>query len=305
MNSSSRKAIWALLFVTGLGACDEISDPLADQEQVISDTGDPQFNDTVYNDTNNTSRRILLEDFTGHKCPNCPFGTDIAKQLMDDNPNDVILAAIHNSSNFSKPEVPDFPNNFETESGERLRVEFQVGAFPNGLINRTELSGSFVVGNQLWENSINQLLGDPSHMQQRFRIKLMNIYNTESRILRIIPSIESLTSTSGDVFLVVYLLEDGIISPQIDNRATPAYIPDYKHDHLLRLGFPSNGEGRLVFTDAASGDVYAPTLGIAEEELRITLEEAWKPENMDVVVFLTSGDTRAVLQVERVPMMNP
>ncbi|MEO9258461.1 MAG: hypothetical protein ABI207_08765, partial [Crocinitomicaceae bacterium] len=34
----------------------------------------------------NTRRNVLIEDFTGHKCPNCPIAATIAEQIETDNP---------------------------------------------------------------------------------------------------------------------------------------------------------------------------------------------------------------------------
>lgn len=284
-------------------SCDEIEDPYADRDDIIYETGDPLYNDTVYNDTSQTTRRILIEDFTGHKCPNCPAAAESATQLMTDNPNDVVAVAIHNSGAFSEVDLPDYPADFETETGEKLRNHFQIGSFPNGLINRTEWNGSYIVGHQLWENQINTLTQDPSYMAQRFRVKLMNIYNSDTRILRVIPDIEVVQNQTGNFYFVIYITESHIVSGQIDNRLSPSYVPDYENNHVLRTGFPQDGDGRLIFTNPNIGEQYIVAED-SEDEYRLVIDESWNAENLEVICFIVNDDTEEIMQVEEMHLLS-
>ena len=67
----------------------------------------------------NTFQNVLLEDFTGHTCTNCPPAATIAKNLEDANPGRVFIASIHASigNSFQAVEPPEFTNDFTTESG--------------------------------------------------------------------------------------------------------------------------------------------------------------------------------------------
>lgn len=292
-----------LVLTVALNSCDKVDDPYEHLDAFISETGDIRFNDTVYSDTNiENSRRILLEDFTGIQCPNCPQATDIADSLKGDYPNEIIAVAIHTGF-FSEPD-DEFPLDLRTETGDYLRINFKVGSFPNGLINRADYFNDDdpLSDYRQWENTIDQMIQDQSFMEPRFEVKVQSIYNTESRILRLIPSIDVLQSITGEVRLHAFLLENRIIGPQIDNRKTPSKIPNYEHNHILRHGFPGNGTGRTIFTDAQVGDQF--TVESPQDELRTNVSEEWTANNMEVVVYLTEVNTNEIIHSELFKMTN-
>ena len=222
---------------------------------------------------------------------------------MEDNPDDVVAVSVHNSSSFSEVDAPKYPADFETETGEKLRVHFQIGSYPNGLINRTEWNGSFIVGHQLWENQVNTLLQDADYMSPSFSVKLLNIYNTESRVLRVIPEVEALEDLTGNYYFVIYITESHIISGQIDNRLNDSYVEDYEHNHVLRTGYPQDGDGRLIFTDPSAGDIYY-VAEESEDEYRLTIDESWDAENCDVICFVVNDDTEEIMQIEEVHLLS-
>lgn len=289
--------IKSLFFISLFGAlffsCDEVDDPYGDIETV--DAGDSQYNDTTYNDSSLMVRKVLLEEFTGHKCPNCPKGTTIANNIRSSNPDDVVLVAIHNSGGFSEADPPDYPSDFETETGEILRVNYQAGAFPVGLVSRIRGgNGDAKVNWNSWENTTNVLLADQNFRSPYFKVKLENIYNTSTGAMRISPTVTALKPVTGEVYMAAYILESNIEAPQIDGTVR---IANYIHNHVLRVGFPAKGGGKLIFTDPAANDVYTT---VAEtEELRTMVPfQDWKLENLELVVFIYEANDGEVLWVD-------
>lgn len=294
-----KSALIFLVSLIGFVGCDVVDYPY---DTSGAGPGDEQFNDTVYNDTTVNIRRIFLEEFTGHTCPNCPEGQDIAKQLAEDHPDTFLVVSIHNSGAFSKPDMskPDkpYPENFETETGEKLRIKYQFSAFPGGMLNRTEINGNVKVDYKKWGQEVTILLADNAYMTPRFRLQLENIYNSKpgDRSLRVRYKATALTSLSGNFAIAAYVAESKIIAPQTDNRLSDSYVPDYEHNHLLRVGFPGNGDGKTIFTDPEAGDI---TEVISEnDEISVALSDEWKPENMEVIVFIFNATTGEIFHVE-------
>ena len=63
-----------------VGACDYIDE-------------DDRF---IYVEPANVAKRVLIEDFTGQRCVNCPSATETIKQLQDTyGKENVIAVAIH------------------------------------------------------------------------------------------------------------------------------------------------------------------------------------------------------------------
>lgn len=282
-------------------SCDVEDDPFAHVDGTVSDLGDPAFNDTVWNDTTFDGQMIVIEDFTGHRCPNCPKGTDLAKMIINDNPDNVMVVALHNSDNFSKPKPPTFLAEYETVTGENLRLDFDLNAFPIGMINRIDFQGNDQRGTSidLWEDRINQLLNDPAYMSPSLTIDFMTVYNTENRLLRVFPKVDVLEPITGEVYLGVYVLENGIISPQEDNRANPPIIDDYEHNHLLRAGFEQNDIGTKIFESPQAGAVYRnDTLATAD----VVINDGWNADALEVVVYTYNRDSKEIIQASRVAL---
>lgn len=294
-----------MFFVFAVGtvftSCDEEEDPFAHIDDVISDFGDPQFNDTLWSDTANNAQKIVIEDFTGHKCPNCPLATDVAKSIIAKHPDNVMVVALHNSNNFSKPDPPKFPANFETETGENLRLEFNLEAFPVGIINRIDFDNDNQRGItlDLWEDRINSLLNDSEYMSPSLDINYMVVYNTENRLMRIFPEVSALEAINGEVYLAVYVLESGIVSPQEDNRRTPPVVEDYVHEHMLRVGFEQNDIGTKIFDSPTAGEVYRND-SIATAD--VVINEEWNADSLEVVVYAYNRQTKEIIQASKLDL---
>lgn len=297
------KKLFGFIILTSIvvSSCDVVTNPYPEGG---AGPGDEQYNDTVYNDSTVVKRRIILEEFTGHKCPNCPEGADIAKQIQTDHPEEFISVAIHNSGAFSKVDMSDpthpYPSNFETETGEKLRIKYKFAAFPGGMLNRTEINGNVKVAYQKWSEEVNKLIADPTYMAPRFKLQLENIYNSKpgDRSLRVRYKATCLQNVTGNIAIVGYLLENKIIAPQKDSRLNEPYVDDYEHNHVLRIGFPGDGDGKTIFTDPSMGDV--TEVISPSDEISVAVSDSWKPENMEVVVFLYNSDTGEILQAEEV-----
>ena len=105
----AKKLIQILLFLLVL-ACDKVENPLPtvygdfnwelypnDPTTYPYDIANPSINWTL----NTNEKGILLEDYTGHKCTNCPAAATIATQLEDDTALGVIVVSVHASTDGS------------------------------------------------------------------------------------------------------------------------------------------------------------------------------------------------------------
>ena len=112
------------VLILAFAACDYIDEPYTEG----SETTDP---------TDTVKRKILLEDFTGHQCPNCPAAAVIAHQLQELYPEQVVLVTVH-AGIFAQMISPNYLIDFTCAEGNALNSFFGVSAVgnPNGLINR-------------------------------------------------------------------------------------------------------------------------------------------------------------------------
>ena len=63
-----------------------------------------------------------LEDYTGHKCTNCPAAATIATQLEDDTALGVIVVSIHASTDgsFQSTDEVEFTVDYQTDAGTHM-----------------------------------------------------------------------------------------------------------------------------------------------------------------------------------------
>jgi hypothetical protein len=92
---------------------------------------------------------------------------------------------------------------------------------------------------------------------------------------------------SGNVNLVVLLVENHIISAQEDYSQTPSEIEEYEHEHVLRTNV-SEPMGNLVVNNPAGG--YSST-----NSFTIPLQGNWVPTNMTVIGYLLDSSTNEIL----------
>ena len=99
-----KRIVLFLSVLIAFSACDKIdSDNFIDGEIIVQ----PEDID----------RKILIEDFTGHKCQNCPDAAAEIHNIQNTFPNQVVAIAIH-AGYFSEPNPPQAPyltTDFRTE----------------------------------------------------------------------------------------------------------------------------------------------------------------------------------------------
>ena len=99
----------AILIIT---SCDVVEGPYLTDENV-----NPI--DTI---TNTYVKNVLVEDFTGHLCPNCPDAAREIDAIHDIYGEQIIAMAIHVSKSFARPypssQAPIFQYDFRTQWGD-------------------------------------------------------------------------------------------------------------------------------------------------------------------------------------------
>ena len=90
-------------------------------------------------------RKVLIEDYTGHKCGYCPPAGDTLAYLEKKYTGKIIPLAIH-AGQFANINLT-YPTDFRTTVGNAYDTEFgnSMAGNPNGLINRIGFgTGSFI-----------------------------------------------------------------------------------------------------------------------------------------------------------------
>ncbi len=215
--------IYIIFFFLFSLSCDKISGPFT--EGCLNCCGDSENQKPI--------KTILIEEFTGHKCSNCPNGTRIIENITETYCDHVVVLACHpfnqdfTNPNDSGPLATDFRTSETTEIAE----EFGFWGFPSGLLNRIN-NGEFFqpfnlnteIHNLLFDENNNPILPD-------LDIKIsLNTFSSTSPI-EINVEIEKLKELNGEYKLALVVSEDYIISGQYDGEEL---LEDYEHNHVYR-----------------------------------------------------------------------
>jgi len=262
--------LFGLLF----SSCDKIKAPyaLAKHGNIV---------DTVIDwDTVIPVKRILLEDYTGHKCPNCPAAATIAHSQEAYYHGKLIVLAVH-AGYYALPGTGEFAADFRTAAGETWNTDFQVSAYPSGMINRMEFNGHKVLGSAEWVTDIAGIINQTSDLN----MLIINTYDTSSRMVYSLIYSQFLRYLPGSYNITVCVVEDNIISAQ-DSAST--IIHNYVFKDVLR----GSVNGTFGETLTAAVDPSLTYLG----KFSIPINGAWVPENCWILAFVSKSDTKEILQ---------
>ena len=242
-------------------------------------------------------QKVLLEDYTGHTCGNCPGAAVVAKNQQKQYGDRLVVVAVH-ANYFAKYDKAPYTTNFTTPEGEEWFNSFGFRSNPNGMINRTKTgsTNSFVQGVSSWTT----IIAKEMEKAPRIGMNVTALYLPETRKVNIKVRAEYLTSLKGKYNIGVLITEDSIVNYQKNYGAAaggdPAYpvgdVSNYVHPHVMRLAVTGSW-GVLNRTSPAAGD-------IKEAYFTATLDNAWKAEKCSVVAFIFDEATREIIQVEEV-----
>lgn len=225
------------------------------------------------------AKRVLIEDFTGQRCVNCPNASEMIESLQEQyGAENVIAVGIH-SGPFSKTVTgTTFP--LWTETGDYYFNSWDIDAQPTGFIDRKTVSSTY----QSWGTIVRDALQASAPLE----LDATTSYDEATRTVTINVNAKGVLDVTGK--LQLWLTEDNITNIQ--------YMPDgsvntqYVHNHVFRTAV--NGQDGEDFSIAW------------DEEKTVTntyvLDEDWKAENMSVVAFVYNKS--GVQQVVKVPVIS-
>jgi hypothetical protein len=255
---------------------------------------------TNWNINTNSKKYILLEDYTGHKCTNCPQAANIAKNLENDTSLGVIVASIHASpTELFQQTDSEFNIDFTTISGtEYTTTIITEGEFPGnpcGTINRksgSPLLNSHWYFSDSWADAVNSEFNNHSNLLAN--IQLQFNYFPATNGLFIHTETEILDNLSGDYHLIIYLVRNEVISPQEFN----GYVDHHYHHHSVVSDNVNGTWGtRIVEGSASSGDKFYNDFSY---QLPNPLEDStFEIGNVSLITYLCERNSFEVIQVNK------
>jgi len=272
-----------LSFMVLSTSCDKIDEPY------MNTGGGGPVADTV--------RRVLLEDFTGHECVNCPAAHVIIEGLQKVYPERIIPVVIHRGF-FAEPSLPPYEYDFRTPDGDAIAALFGTAPPPNGMVNRIKKSGSYLISPAAYAASVSLVLDSMPEMPDIY-IEIDPSYNSTDSMISVDVKMTVLKNMpTGKYNVSVMVVESNIIeaqkntTPEINNGKD---ILNYNHKDVLRGAI--NGSLGEEFVDAA----LSPNQTFTKSYTAYKIGKDWKPDDLKIVAFVYYADgqkDKEVIQVE-------
>lgn len=276
----------AVLIAFIWSACDKVDEPLTlVNEQNINQDLNLPFDSVVV-----THKQVLLEDFTGHKCVNCPAAAINAHNLAEEKDHKLIIYSVHAGYYAEPDETGNYTADFRCETGDEIFNNFVIVGWPAGTVNRVEFGSSVILGGGDWEDAVTSELDKDNVIN----MTLKNYYNQDKNELTVLVASTFLQQLDGKFNLVVLIVEDHILSWQKNNEPGIGPTPDwenYEQRNVIRDAISSTfgsyftKDGTIV-----SGETY-------ETPFSYKLNEEWVAENCNVIAYIIHEETGEILQV--------
>ena len=267
-------SIFTLLFMTP--SCDVIDQPFKGN---IQDTTSTQ-----------QQRNVLIEDFTGHRCKNCPKASKAIEALVDAYGSRIIGLAIHaGPGNFTNTNT-DYPTDFTTPEGKAIQNFFGTNFLPVGMVNRENWTAS---GNGHWSPYTNWPTLSSEAIDSTLRIALEASAGVNNGNLEVSAQGLPQMGLLHDLNIAVLIKESNIVSPQLmpdDTRDSNYVHMNVLRDYVTDTWGESFGTSPMLPGDTLSGNY------------SIAWNTDWVQSNAAVVVYVFNPTNYRILQVIEVPV---
>ncbi len=262
------KLSFILIVLAFLSACDTI-----EQDDFL------QGGTNGSGDTTTVIKKILIEDFTGFRCKNCPDAANELQAIENLYEGKIVGIGVH-VGYFATP-GGDFTTDFRTDAGEDLDAFFSasLSGLPIGLVNRIGYPNALSQHTD-WASTVSDII----NQEATVAITISDNGN------QISVQAKELSTISGNLKLVVCITEDDIIDKQIVDNSV---VNDYEHNHVLRTHL--NGTWG---TDVSLTNEYTSF------DFSYTLDGSWQRSNCHAIAYIYNDSNKEVLQVEKIHLTN-
>lgn len=213
---------------------------------------------------------VLVEEFSGQMCVNCPDGAEKLEELEKQYGEALVVITYHGGYQSINPGEVEGVVGLGTEYGELMEKTYGINGKPCIVVNGKTINNTVLT----WATDIaeaSKRISDVSLTGEAF-------YDAASATIQI--QITGACNSVYDGALQVVLTESGIVAPQMlpDNTADDHYV----HNNVLRATV--NGTAGEPFS------VSGKDIEGVSKTYTVPVQADWQPTHMHVVAYVKNGN---------------
>lgn len=275
------KIIASALLLLGFGAwvwtaCDKIPE---DETRVASDLGEWQ------------GKTVVLEDFTGVGCVNCPKAAITAHGLQTLMGDKLIVVELHATTEWvgerlTAPREDNDPD-LRSEDARVYSTYWKVPSLPKGLINRQQ-APTETLKNDDWRGAAIKVYSEvPAATIEATATLSGSTITVEAK-----GSFPQAYQEDGEIRVLAMVLEDGFsVTQVVPGDEQSGYI----HNHVLRKTIDNAWGVKVLDARPAANSMYNYTG-------TVSVESNWNKANLSVAVLLCNNETKEILNAAKVKL---
>jgi len=261
-------------------SCDEIQEPFIEYNGQCGDASLPV-----------PIKQILIEEFTGHECGNCPRGDEqieLIKSLYCDH---VIPVSIHAGFFAQVNPTGKYTIDYRTTVGNEIDESFEGSvSVPAALINRQNVNSDYTFSVADWAGKISEILENEPVIDIN-----LDLSYSDSREIDIDIDVVFIKESDDALMLSLYFVEDSIKSWQKDYSlpAGQQDIESYSHNHVLRDAINGTWGHQITIGQVNANDVIS-------KSYNYSIKPEWIIKNSSIIAFVYKSETKEILQASQI-----
>lgn len=252
--------------------------------------------------TTPTHKNVLLEEYTGINCGNCPDGHRIANQIAAAHPGEVFVINVHAGSYAA--------NTYTTWFGNALANQTGLTGYPSGTVNRHVFTGSnTALSRSAWASSANTILGQSSPVN----IAAQGTLDWSTRELSLTVQLYYTANEANPTnMLNVAITQDNVIGSQQGSSYNPSQVVGNKYRHMHMLRHLITGQWGEEITTTTQGSFVEKTYTYTiPSSLGSPNAIMAKLEDLHIIAFVAQGHQEVLTACEaqitnlNMPAINP
>lgn len=208
-------------------------------------------------------RVVLLEEYTGQKCVNCPTAHSVIVDLLSTLSDNLVAVSIHGGGDAFSYHESKYPFGLANDDSQAYCDESGVTSLPAGVVNRN----SGVQNYDQWAATIRKEMEKTTDID----LSVEATISDDGKSIDIVSTILPYNTMSPNY--QIWIVESGIISMQLTPNGR---VSNYEHNHVFRAAVNGHKGEEVKLT---TRETYCLNHSIA-------INERWNPENLAVVAFV-------------------